>query len=247
MRIDEQVADSQEIANETHLTCFRDFRFSPQKKLQWTEGRWPGTRALQFDGTQDGQYQALDKSDSEAFNLSGSISVVMWFRVDSFSGEYTTLISKGDSGFRIARFRNTSGLAFAVNKWVPPKDLDALRDYAAMAEVDAENYAVDDHQWHMVAGVTEADADQVTIAIYVDGELRNRIPSEADQSPTPAALLIGANSYFLVDKTQINPRTKLEWVRPARQFSGSIDEVMILNRAMDAEEIARMYELGRPQ
>lgn len=244
---DEPVTDSEEIPNETHLTGFQDLRFTPQKKPQWTKGRWPGTRALQFDGTQDGQYLALDKSGSQAFNLSGSISVVIWFRVDEFAGEYTTLMAKGDGGFRIARSRNTSGLAFGVNRWVPPKDQDQPRDYAEMAEVHAENHAVDDHQWHMVAGILEADSDQVTIAIYVDGELRNRIPSEADQSPTPDALLIGANGYFLTDKTLINPRTKLEWVRPARQFSGSIDEVMVLNRAMDAEEITRMYELGRPQ
>lgn len=244
---DEPVTDSQEVPNETHLSDFRDLKFTPKKQLKWTEGRWPGTRALQFDGTQDGQYLALNESDSAAFNLSGSISVVIWFRVDEFTGEYTALIAKGDSGYRIARSRVSSGLAFGVNKWVPPKDLDGPRDYAAMAEVHAEDYAVDDDQWHMVAGILEADSDSVTIAIYVDGELRNRIPSEADQSPTPDALLIGANGYFLVDKPQINQKTGREWVRPARQFSGSIDEVMILNRAMDEEEIARMYELGHPQ
>lgn len=205
-------------------------------------GRWPETTALRFAGPDSGQYLALDKDTSKRFNLDASLSVSVWFRVNEFSARYQALVAKGDFGFRMARMSTSRGLAFAINRYKAPTSTSLEPRMAEASDVD---YHVDDGAWHQAVGVVDASDGTVIVRLYVDGEERHSLPSEATMSPNGEPVLIAANSFFLVTKTKQTPKGPR--TERSRQFSGDIDEVSILSRALTAEEIRRMFSLGMPR
>lgn len=232
-------ADGEPIANEAQTEPFEELTLQPKVLCEWVPGRWEGTSALRFGGTQDGQFLALGGKDSALFNLADSFTVFAWIRVSKFSTRYQTIISKGDHGFRLARFAQSSGMAFAINRWAAPQ---APRDYPVMTEVGNRDYSVGDGTWHFVTGVVDTEAEKVEVSLYVDGVLRGRKPSEASLAPNDQPVLIGGNSFFLFDRKRKN-QEGVEW---ARQFAGDIDEIAILARAMTADEISKLFETGMP-
>jgi hypothetical protein len=229
------LADS--VPNEVQSGPLKSASLKPSRPLQWAAGRWSEKPSLKFTGTQSGQHLLLSKEESSSLNLPKSFSILIWFRVDEFSTRYQTLISKGDFGFRIARFQDTSGLAFAINRWAK----EPTADYAIMAEVDARDYAVDDGNWHMVAGVVDAESDTVTLSIFVDGALRGSTTSQSTMTPNEEPVIIGGNSFFLTDKPRRNANGS-ETIVPSRHFCGDIDEVAILARVLTEQEIKDAYE-----
>ncbi|MGZ0168842.1 MAG: hypothetical protein ACKVHE_04755 [Planctomycetales bacterium] len=94
--------------------------------------------------------------------------------------------------------------------------------------------------------MVDADAEKVSVLIFVDGELHEKLPPEAGMNPNKAPVLIGANSFFLTPKERksTNGNAKID---PARQFIGEIDEVAIFSRALTEKEIVRIYEVGTPE
>lgn len=235
------------VPNETTNGKIDELKLTPHQPLEWTAGRWSDVPALRFGGTQEGQYLAVSNEDSAAFNITGSLSAMAWVRIDSFPQQcrYMTIVSKGDYGFRLARMEQSPGLAFAVNRYVG-KGQQLPPEFSPMTEVFDREITMDDGNWHLAVGVVDADDDEVTVSLFVDGELLDRKASEAPMRPNPAQVLIGANSFFLRDleRTRANGIKVFEH---ARQFQGDIDEIAVLGRALSAEEIRQMYEIGRPQ
>ena len=244
---DSQVNDANEstFRNEAKSGSSVGIKLKAQEKPELTAGRWPETTALYFDGGDTGQYLTVNEFDSGAFNISGSLSVLAWFKVDEFTGRYQCLISKGDYGFRLARHSESPGLAFAINRWGGSPENPLKINEAVMAEANSSSYAVDDDRWHLAVGVVNADSDRVTVSVFVDGELRGTKPSDAGMTPNTAPVLIGANSFFLEAKER-KTTSGTTLTDPARQFLGSIDEIAVFSRVLTEKEINRIYETGMP-
>ena len=132
--------NAQDIADENHGTLHDDTMFAPGMVSQ----------AFSFDG--DGDYVAVPGSAS--FNaLTSVITVDAWIKVSSFPDTHSTIISKGDTSWRLQRVGDSNTIRFGTNH---PEfhDLDGT-------------IPVDDGQWHHVAGVF----DGTTKYLYIDGVL----------------------------------------------------------------------------
>lgn len=235
--------DDSPVGNEAEFGSSVGISLKPKKKTKWVEGRWPDKKALHFDGDAAGQYLIVNEFDSGAFNFSKSFSILAWFKVDRFHARYQCLVSKGDHGFRLARMSESSGMAIAVNRWAGSKNNPLKINGTPMTEVGDTAYPVDDEQWHLAVGVVDTNEDEATVSLFVDGEFRKKLPSQAGMDPNSDPVLIGANSFFLKPKTKklLNGNPKID---PARQFMGAIDEIAIFDRVLTPEEIAHIYEVG---
>ena len=92
--------------------------------------------------------------------LTTSITIEAWIKVRQFpGGDWTAIVTKGDSSWRLHRYGNTSVIAFSVGG-LSSGDL-------------AGNRNVDDGQWHYVAGVY----DGTNLFLYVDGALDASAPA----------------------------------------------------------------------
>lgn len=235
--------DDSPVPNEAEFGSSVGISLKPKKKTTWVAGRWPDKKALHFDGDETGQYLIVNEFDSGAFNFSKSFSILAWFKVDKFHARYQCLVSKGDYGFRLARMSESSGMAFAINRWAGSKENPLKFNGTPMTEVGDTAYPVDNDQWHLAVGVVDTNEDEVTVSLFVDGEFRKKLPSQAGMDPNSAPVLIGANSFFLTPKSRKLPNGNPN-IDPARQFMGAIDEIAIFDRVLTPEEIAHIYEVG---
>lgn len=235
--------DDSPVGNEAEFGSSVGISLKPKKKTKWVEGRWPDKKALHFDGDAAGQYLIVDEFDSGAFNFSKSFSILAWFKVDRFHARYQCLVSKGDHGFRLARMSESSGMAIAINRWAGSKNNPLKINGTPMTEVGDTAYPVDDDQWHLAVGVVDTNEDEATVSLFVDGEFRKKLPSQAGMDPNSEPVLIGANSFFLKPRTKKLPNGNPK-IDPARQFMGAIDEIAIFDRVLTPEEIAHIYEVG---
>lgn len=84
-----------------------------------------------------------------------------------------------------------------------------------------------DGAWHHIAQVV----DGTTIRLYVDGKPDGEQPFKGRAAVPPAPLLIGARS---MDPASLRSR-----------FQGEMDEILLLGRALGADEIAGLHAAGR--
>ena len=118
----------------------------------------------------DGASSYVSIPDSPSLDsLTSSLTIEAWIRVNQFpDGEWTAIVTKGDSSWRLHRYENTSRLSFDTDGVVG----DELIGYVS----------VDDGQWHHVAAVY----DGANKFLYVDGRL---------DASCPATGFITQNSY----------------------------------------------------
>lgn len=147
---------------------------------RWTAGRWPRKNALAFAGPGSDQFVALrGEAVDEQWNANGSFAVATWFQVDSFTAAWQTLVSSGDSSWRIHRFQESDALSFDM----------AGKSLSSRAPVN-------DGRWHHLVAVYDADGAAPRIRFYIDGALE----SAGEIDPHTAArnnsgpLLIGKDS-----------------------------------------------------
>lgn len=220
--------------NEAARSPLRDLPIVVVGEPTVVEGRRPGSTALRFGGPSTEDRLVVGPDDPTTFELETDLSFVIWFRTArEFEVQHQCLLSKGDNGYRIQRKFESHNAMFAIN------DHHARPGQrGSTLPVDVETHApeqpVDDGEWHMVVGVADRRDDGTTeLRIYVDGELGGSNISEHHQQPNGAVLMIGANQRFLAGSNR-------------RSFEGDIDDVLILNRALDAAVVADLYESTRP-
>jgi hypothetical protein len=80
--------------------------------------------------------------------------------------------------------------------------------------------------WHFLAGVRKTSAPY--LELYVDGVSVGTSDTNASGAITTDDSLVGVNRASL-----------------SNYFSGSMDDVRIYNRALSADEIKRLYNMGR--
>tara|TARA_Y100001934_G_scaffold282129_1_gene394544 strand:+ start:2953 stop:4356 length:1404 start_codon:yes stop_codon:yes gene_type:complete len=159
---------------------------------KWTKGRIGG--GLEFDGKDD--FVAIPNESQ--FDITGSITVSAWVRVESFTRPWQAIVTKGDRAWRLQRASRSRSVGFACS------DLSRKQVGDLLGKKD-----VADGEWHHVAGVLDGNR----ISIFVDGLLDTSKPSSPNISVNDYAVFIGANSqaggrlfHGLIDDVRIYDR-----------------------------------------
>ncbi len=112
--------------------------------------------AAGFDGVND----YVEIANESAFDgINKALTVELWVKSAGWSKTWETLVSKGDSSWRLSRHNNSRQVSFDTSS-------------AAGAHSLIGTSAIDDNQWHHVVGVY----DGVAKYLYVDGILEAFAP-----------------------------------------------------------------------
>jgi hypothetical protein len=131
-------------------------------------------QAFSLDGTSS--YVSIPDSPS-LDTLTTSITIEAWIKVNQFpDGNWTAIVTKGDSSWRLHRYWNGSTISFGTTG---PSNGDL-----------AGNKNVNDGQWHHVAGVY----DGTNKFLYVDGTLDVSAPATGSIAQNNYPVCIGENA-----------------------------------------------------
>jgi hypothetical protein len=199
---------------------------------EWTEGRWPGQKALQFD-------QPGDRVRLRLPQPLKSVTCLVWVRVDRLTNGYLHSLMTGDSE-EPGSLRWTISQQGQIRLGVanPSAGPEATWQVAISPPVvKAERLG----QWLMLTSVY----DGKTLSHYLDGE---RVWSGPLKGPETVHF-----DWVEIGNWVATPRhPDFQWAtnRPPsffdRHFQGRMGEVAVLSRAMSAEEIRGFYASGQP-
>jgi len=141
---------------------------------QWQFGQVGG--ALMFDG--DGDY--VDCGNDSAFNITGSITVAAWIKVNKFDKVWQAICTKGDGAWILHRNADTDNIKFNIFDWGSPDVVGFVN--------------VNDGQWHHVVGAY----DGAKIYLYVNGILDSSTPVSTwdEMIINEEPVCIGQNSKY---------------------------------------------------
>jgi len=184
---------------------------------KWTkDGKFGG--ALEFDGTDD--WVEVPDDDSVEFPKGVDFTLACWLKVTTPEGSPPMIIAK--------HYHTTSqmlpwyGLYYADATKTATGDISLfLRDAAGADFHIAGVTKIDDGEWHHIAGTRESD----TIRLYVDGV--------EEASMGGADFDVGTNDGVLHFMSHYD-----------RYMGGILDEVLILRRALSANEIGDLMKNG---
>jgi hypothetical protein len=146
-----------------------------------------------------------------------------WLRIagdDVETDDFGTVISTeimGEGGWQLQTRGRSSGIYWTFAYWVGP----GAGDYAHY-----ECVCFEQGRWSHATVVVDAGLGERSF--YVDGRL-------AQSSPSSSAILPGSSDLFMG-----------KWQGEQRWFSGSIDDVAIYDRALQASEVAELDERPPP-
>jgi len=237
---------SEEMANDSRLIAYYPMNLENAKSRQLLDGSGSG-----FHGTIVSARKAADRWDESgrALNFSPTGSRVRvsvpgvhrsmtfhcWARIDSLDRMYNSLFLTDGHELHEPHWQimNDGRLFFSVKKresW--PKRPDKHITYSPSFWDPSMS-----GKWFQIATVYDVDAQTTTH--YVNGEAigQDRISDE-----------------FIVDTVRIGAASIGNWNEPTRNdptfslrnLNGAIDEFAIFGDALSGEEIAKLYDKGRP-
>jgi len=168
-------------------------------------------KALVFDGND--AYVNLGKHTK--FDITNQITVSAWIKVNAFDIKYQTIISKGDTSWRLQRHAGTDALEFGCMGLPLPSNPVWGSIYGKIK--------VNDGQWHHAVGTY----DGRRISLYVDGVLDVSEEVIGTIRTNDYEVHIGANAE-----------------KPGRFWNGLIDDVRVYNYALSTDEIASIASSG---
>jgi len=226
----------------TDIVSYYNFSANAQDSLGNCNGSVTGATHSATGGIIDGKYffdnsaEKIEMSCAELKAVSGSFSVVAWFKTATNTAsqpdDYATLVNRGTWG------DGSYSLRFDTRSASPNVKFDI---YGATGNGVGYQYggtvipALEDNSWHMMIGVFKSSTDSASI--YLDGVLLAQTSGSSFAFPTDTEITsIGTNTVS------------------GREFFGNIDEVAIYNRALNDSscavsstcggEIAELYNTG---
>ena len=199
----------------------------------WTQGRWPGKRALEFKGRSDSLLFKLQRTAPAA-------TLIAWVRVDSLPNPYHILL--------MPEYRRASALQWMIDhkgelRLALTKGVDvagASTGWDGPVKAPAIS-SLDFGRWLFLASTYDSATGKVVH--YRDGTqigvgyFEHKLPVEfgsfscgnwSDQSVTVAS---GGS---------------LSASSGSRSFVGCIDELAVLSRALTPSEIQHLHDQGKP-
>ena len=172
-------------------------------------------QALKFDGSND----YINITNNENLNLSNEITVSAWVKNlgDNGASAYRYIVSKDNSNVGFGR-----SWFLGIIEGVPNKFYFRLYNSAG-TDVAISNYSVDNDTWYYVVGTY----NNSKMTLYVNGQ----VSSSASQTGG----IFRSNSSVQISGGYL-PTSNI--------WNGSIDDVMIFNRALSAQEIKALYNAG---
>ncbi len=180
-----------------------------QGNPQWqpTGGKLGGAIAL------DGNGAYLEVADKSAFDAQAGVTVAAWIKVASFDKPWQAIVTKGDSAWRLHRFRESSALDFACSGVHVP-DNSEWGGLSGKKEIRPG-------EWHHVVGVY----DGKQMRLYVDGVLDVSQEAWGAIRTNDQPVLIGENSE------QRN-----------RFWNGLIDDVRVYNFGLTEAQVQQLLQ-----
>lgn len=184
--------------------------------VKWTRaGKFGG--ALEFGGNTS--WVSVQDHESLQFKKGQDFTVAVWIKTEMATGDPPMVVAKNYQPVQTLPW-------YALYYANSAKTLDGsmsffLRDNAGVSHHISGGPKIADGKWHHVAGVREKG----TIRLYVDGE-RVAEKGEADFD-------VGTNSAPLHMMSHLN-----------RWLIGTLDEVILLRRALSDDEIKNLMQVG---
>ena len=192
------------------------------------DGRWPEKTALEFKRPSDRVRVQIPGEFS-------SLTFAAWVRIDSLDRRFNSLFltdnyNEGEPHWQILE---SGQLYFSVRPVA--QGPDGPRDFKALSE-PFWNPSLSGRWIHLA---TVYNVESATIAHYLNG----KVLSEHNVPPQQ-----------LARRTQIGTASIGNWAAPTqpderfaiRNLNGRIDELVLFNAALSSDEIATMYENGKP-
>jgi len=194
----------------------------PDGTYRMLQGRWPGSRAPEFSRI----------GDHIKLNVGGDaewpqLTLAAWVRLDRLGDPYQSLLhtdgwddsNPGQVHWMVTRYM-TMRLALYGNTLAPDAiEPDGYPD---------SRTSVLPEQGRWVHLATVYDAEHKTVRFYLNGEFDSETRQETAHPARLGAAQIG------------------NWNRQDRKLSGRIDELVLLGRALDDNDIRQLYEAGNP-
>ncbi len=149
------------------------------------------------------------------FDVTDAITVAAWIKVHAFDRPWQAIVTKGNSAWRLQRSASGKTLEFACSGLSVP-------DGSEWGSLSGKG-SVDDGKWHHAVGVYDGSK----MSLYVDGALGASQKASGKIAVNDEPVFVGENSE-----------------EGARGFNGLIDDIVILNHALDAEGVKRLHREG---
>jgi anti-sigma factor RsiW len=190
--------------------------------FRMVQGRWPGSHAPEFVNV--GDHLQLDVGDDHNWP---QLTLAAWVRIDRLGEPYQSLLhtdgwtknNPGQVHWMLNR-NTTMRLALSGNRLPPATD-------TVGGDADSRTSVLPE-QGRWVHLATVYDAERRTVRFYLNGRFDNEI---ALQIAHPARL---------------GPARIGNWNVRDRKLSGRVDELLLLGRALDDEDIQALFDAGNP-
>ena len=152
----------------------------------------------------------IDCGNDEVFSVTDYLTVALWVNIRTIPTAWTGAITKGNTAWRISNYNLSTGMHFGFE--------NGSRGWQAANSATQLNIG----EWYHVCGVYDIN---VGAKIYIDGLEDGSNADTGGITQNTSIVAIGTNS----DSTY-----------PEQAWDGLLDEVMIFNRALSADEVAAL-------
>ena len=192
------------------------------QNANFVDGRFPGKKCLEFMSADSGVRVNLPGEHKQ-------LTVIAWVNFTQLMNAYNAILTSDG-------WAEPGNIHFQIRK-TGKVGLHVFREWSGKNDYWSTKILANDciGRWCMVAGVVDV-LDQNSVTIYVNGEYFELLPTTEKTPPSRIGLAkIGGWNR--------NDHTDLEY---PRNFTGRIDELMIFQSALTAEEIKKIYQSGQP-
>jgi len=190
--------------------------------FRMVQGRWPGSRAPEFVNV--GDHLKLDTGGDREWP---QLTLAAWVRLDRLGAPFQSVLhtdgwnqdSPGQVHWMVTR-HTTMRLALRGNS------LSADSEEKELYPDSKTSVLPEQRRWVHLATVYDSAAK--TVRFYLNGQLDN----ETHQA--------------IAHPARLGPAQIGNWDQQDRKLSGRVDELLLLGRAMNHDEIHDLFEAGNP-